>query len=92
MTATMGGGPVGWVIERKGNDSEVEEILKDFNGKNKDVLDPLVDRLYAVATAGDGDSMMLFWKILTGFAKDLEGILTFDKAVVVPDKPQNGRA
>jgi hypothetical protein len=85
MNATMGGGPVAWVIKQEGNQTEAEEIAGAWITDNGATLDMLHGTLRAAAERGDGDSLCLWLSVLRGLAAEVEKILTAAPVVVVPD-------
>lgn len=90
MTAKMGSGPVGWVLNNTPrNDAEAQEVVEQFTTRAKPALDLLTQHIGAAAAAGDGDCLSLWLMVLRGLEADVERILTRDKAVVVNDGSPN---
>jgi hypothetical protein len=87
MSATMGNGPVGWIIDRKqdGDQTEAEEIAGAWIADNGAALDLLHQTLRAAAERGDGDSLGLWLTTLRGLAQEIEKILTAAPVAVVVD-------
>jgi hypothetical protein len=89
MTATTGDGPIGWVLDSPGEQTEAEAITKSFLDSNRELIDRLVDTIGAAAAEGDGDSLMLWLTTLRGLAGDVERILTERMVGVVTDAKIN---